>query len=52
MTKTEIIAALNQPVECGCGDIRTLIEFCEKCGKCNLGCCMCEFNNFHGTETA
>lgn len=30
--------------ECGCGDVRPVEEFCLVCGNCEMGCCMCEFN--------
>lgn len=32
-------------VECGCGDIRFAGDMCHICGKCQLGCCMCEAKN-------
>lgn len=37
-----IVAVLALKIECGCGDIRPLSEFCPKCGRCAIGCCMCE----------
>lgn len=42
MTKTEVIGALNEIVQCGCGDERPLFEFCHVCGECLTGCCSCD----------
>lgn len=44
----DIKTLLHSPAKCGCGDIRPLHEFCPWCGKCAMGCCMCEYQSAVG----
>ena len=40
-TEDEELLALGF-IQCSCGDWRMPVEFCPKCHKCEMGCCMCD----------
>lgn len=38
----DLCAAIKaQPVLCGCSDLCPPADFCERCKKCAMGCCIC-----------